>query len=239
MPFRRMRPPSPGTVVALVALFVALGGTGYAAQAGGEAAKAKRLNTTQKKQVLALIHRETRRLGGGTGPAGANGLPGGTGAAGASGATGATGASGATGGQGAQGPAGPGAVKLFFDRGDDNGTQTLGSAGPWTIKAQCINTGGVTVPTSLKVVVEGPGSADVGVNSSLNDGPATPTVRHNDLASDSTVFSVGIKAPDASRDVGTMLLSAGGQPVASIAFVMTLNEATHHCSFIGTATPAA
>jgi len=98
--------------VALLALFVALGGTSVA---GGNALLPRNsVGTTQvvdgSLQAKDLSIKATSALKGNTGPrgaAGARGAPGATGAAGATGATGATGAAGATGATGATGPPGP------------------------------------------------------------------------------------------------------------------------------------
>jgi hypothetical protein len=129
---RRLTIPTPAMAVALVALFVALGGTGYALDGGDRAVQAratpKRLNSTQKRQVISLIKRETKTLA-------ATGATGATGAAGAAGAPGPAGPTGATGAQGAGGPQGPAAVKLHFDRTNDDVVVALGAVGPWTITA--------------------------------------------------------------------------------------------------------
>jgi hypothetical protein len=83
------RRPSPAMVVALLALFITLGGTGYAAS-----------NATSSRKH----HRVVR---GRRGPPGPPGTPGHTGATGPHGSRGATGAKGSTGSQGLQGPPGP------------------------------------------------------------------------------------------------------------------------------------
>ena len=101
---RKFATPSPALVISMVALFVALGGTGYAAsQAGGgdHAAKAKKINVKHGK-------RGPRGLRGLTGPRGAQGAQGPRGATGAQGARGADGspAFGALLGRGVNVPAG-------------------------------------------------------------------------------------------------------------------------------------
>jgi len=86
------RLPSPAMVVACLALFVAMGGTGYAASqlaTDGEQATASKKGKAKAK--------------GKRGPAGPTGATGAAGAAGAAGAKGATGATGATGSTGATG----------------------------------------------------------------------------------------------------------------------------------------
>src|SRR6185503_14830348 len=114
------RRPSPATVISLVALFVALGGTGYAAV---QLAPRNSVGSTQvingslqkvdlsKKAVTALKgNRGARGPAGAQGAAGPAGAAGATGPAGAVGATGPVGASGPAGSVGATGPAGSAAA---------------------------------------------------------------------------------------------------------------------------------
>lgn len=101
-----MRSPSPALAVSLVALAVALGGTGYAVtqlpkNSVGAAQLKKDAVTGAKVKAGSLEASDFKK---GSLPAGA---PGATGPAGPPGATGATGAAGPTGATGAQGPAGP------------------------------------------------------------------------------------------------------------------------------------
>jgi hypothetical protein len=75
----KLRPPSPATVIALIALFVALGGTGYAASHHSSATKKKKKTALTVRKVNSLIrtyvskHKQTL-IGprGATGPAGAD-----------------------------------------------------------------------------------------------------------------------------------------------------------------------
>ena len=128
--------------VALLALFVALGGTSFAA---GNAVLAR--NSVGTRQVIDgslqttdLSSKARTALKGKTGPRGATGAPGApgatgstgaraTGAAGTPGATGSTGAPGATGATGPQGPRGtPGqAASNLFAALDSDGTLLKGS----------------------------------------------------------------------------------------------------------------
>ena len=99
---KRFRTPSPPTVIAVIALFVALGGTGYAAShldgsAGGarrattaaKKKKARRVTTgTVNKLIAKFFAAHRAEL---TGSAGAPGTPGAPGAPGSQGATGPTG----------------------------------------------------------------------------------------------------------------------------------------------------
>jgi hypothetical protein len=74
----KLRPPSPATVIALIALFVALGGTGYAATHHTDAAakKKKRTALTVRKVnglIKTYFNKNKQKL---IGPAGAPGTPG-------------------------------------------------------------------------------------------------------------------------------------------------------------------
>ena len=139
------RKPSPAIIISLVALFVALGGTSYAAIAlapKNSVNSASVINGSlqkadlSKKAVTAL--KGTR---GARGPAGAAGA---AGAAGPVGATGPAGAAGTNGAQGASGPRGPSDAVAVFKDGptgiNDTGTlvATLPSltAGNWVIQAK-------------------------------------------------------------------------------------------------------
>jgi hypothetical protein len=94
--------PTPATIIAVVALFVALGGTAVAAN---------RYLITSTSQIKPSVLKELRGHAGATGPTGATGLAGSAGATGAPGPAGVTGETGATGkegapGKGEQGPPG-------------------------------------------------------------------------------------------------------------------------------------
>src|SRR5687767_8878156 len=102
--FRRVsrRRPSPAMVVALIALAVSLGGTGYAASTlarnsvGANQIKRNAVRSAEIKNRsvrLADLHRGAR-IAGPQGPAGPQGVPGAPGPAGPAGAQGATGETG-------------------------------------------------------------------------------------------------------------------------------------------------
>lgn len=109
---RSLRRPSPALLIAFAALFVALGGTGYAAVkingrdiVDGSVTGRKLADGTLSAQKLSSSARRTLR-----GARGATGAAGATGATGAAGTPGTPGAPGAAGTPGATGPAGPGAM---------------------------------------------------------------------------------------------------------------------------------
>jgi hypothetical protein len=114
--------PSPAMVVALIALFVTLGGVGYAAvtlprNSVGAAQLKKGAVTPPKvaKKTIALFRgqRGPRGAAGDRGPQGAQGPQGPVGAQGPSGAAGPAGPSGSAGPAGPTGPAGAPATTLF------------------------------------------------------------------------------------------------------------------------------
>lgn len=118
MRFIRHRP-SPATVIACLALLVALGGTGYAATqlpANSVGSLQLRPNAIDSSKVedRSLLAKDFKQ---GQLPRGLRGLRGATGAAGAAGATGPAGAVGATGAAGAAGPKG--------DKGDPGAPATV------------------------------------------------------------------------------------------------------------------
>jgi pilus assembly protein FimV len=149
--------PSPALVIALIALFVSLGGTGYAASriaashsrsAGAQASKA-----LTKRQINALIA--------GYFKAHQAGLVGQTGSAGTAGAPGAAGA------PGTQGPQGPGALPIVASTTSATaGAQPAGTAGPWSFTLTC-GGGGATF------TIHGPGT--VGGTTSLASGVGAAT----------------------------------------------------------------
>lgn len=111
---RKVRWPAPGTVVAAIALLVALGGTAYASTAlprnsvGTEQLQADAVIGSKVKDhsLVAADFKAGQLPRGADGPAGPQGPAGPAGPAGATGAKGATGSTGATGAAGPQGPAG-------------------------------------------------------------------------------------------------------------------------------------
>jgi hypothetical protein len=106
----------PATVISILALFIAIGGTATAAsnlihgnQLKNKSVAGKKLKNktiTKNKLNRKLLKTLTK----GVGPAGPQGAPGETGATGAAGATGATGATGAKGSPGAKGETGANGV---------------------------------------------------------------------------------------------------------------------------------
>jgi hypothetical protein len=95
MPHPSLRAPSPALVISLIALFISLGGTGYAVTQGGRPT-ASSVKKKAKKQHAAKGPKGDKGDTGPQGPRGSQGAQGPQGPAGATGATGLVGASGAT-----------------------------------------------------------------------------------------------------------------------------------------------
>jgi collagen triple helix repeat protein len=166
--------PSPALVIACLALFMALGGTGYAAtqlSAGqGQASASKKAK------------QGPRGPRGPKGAKGAKGATGATGAAGAAGLPGQKGAQGATGAKGDTGPRGPSDGRMAFLEDDvEIGTseataKTVASltlpAGNWMLTA---NTGLTNVSGATRsawCALEAGGQL-LGVTRALDEAPAT------------------------------------------------------------------
>ncbi len=156
----RLRHPSPGLVVGAIALFVALGGTGYAATHSGSTPTKAQV----KKMIAAYVNAHKKELTGPAGGAGANGAPGQT------------------------GPAGPGAVPILASGSStEPAPQRAGTAGPWEITLTCsgsvpnatmvVHGPGTGVGTVSLAVGANPANTFVGtpvlaegLNLSVNDG---------------------------------------------------------------------
>lgn len=193
-----MKRPSPSLVISLIALFVALGGTGYAAtqlpkNSVGPRQIKKGAVTTEK------ISRATRKAL--TGKVGATGAIGATGAAGPTGAAGAAGAQGPQGIQGVQGDKGaPGTAKAFGLI-DSTGTVSLGQ-GITSANVQKIGAGAYCIfglnftPQNAIATIETIATGDTISTGITGGGTACPDgtqVRafvfdKNDLASDHSFF---------------------------------------------------
>ena len=165
------------TVVAYLALFVALCGTAMATP--GVSSAVKKLvtgkdiknGTVTEKDLARAVRKKLAalRLAGPAGAQGAQGLPGATGPAGTRGADGAVGPAGATGpagAMGATGPTGPSSVTAAADvpdfianpwssGGSTNSTVFLPTAGPYVITATAVmNSNGTTgALAECKIVV--------------------------------------------------------------------------------------
>jgi type II secretory pathway pseudopilin PulG len=147
---RRPRRPTPAFVLACIALFAAMGGTGYAAQH-----TSKPLSKSQINKLIASYFKshKSKLVGprGATGPAGANG------------------ANGTNGTNGDRGPQGPGAIPLSLSTTSTTpSAQQVGNAGPWSFTLTCPPGG----PAAF--TVHGPGN--IGGTTVIGGSPATPYV---------------------------------------------------------------
>lgn len=144
--------PSPALVLSALALFVALGGTGFAATFGHSAAhkKPRPLTSGEVKKLIAAYLKAHPGRRGARGPRGRAGKPGGT------------------------GPQGPGAKQIRVIQGTNTGS-SVGTAGPWTIRMGCFPGG------STDVNITGPGSYyDTTTEATVT--PASPATVHVDNA---------------------------------------------------------
>ncbi|HSZ12949.1 MAG TPA: hypothetical protein VK790_02820 [Solirubrobacteraceae bacterium] len=133
--------PSPALIVACIALFASLGGTGYAAARAGTASASR--HTASKpvtaKQVNKLIATYIAHHHGLQGPAGAQG------------AQGSTGAPGLQGEPGHAGPQGPGAQRIVASQRGTVSLAPIATIGPWTVSMEC-------EPGVARIKFSGPGS---------------------------------------------------------------------------------
>jgi Collagen triple helix repeat (20 copies) len=158
----RIKPgrPTPAFVIAVVALFVSLGGTGYAAKqmtAGSSKKKAAAPVTKAQvnKMIAAYFTAHRAELKGQQGPAGAagkNGEAGTKGDKGAQGDKGEKGDQGIRGEKGETGPQGPGAISLTTSL-TQIGTHPLATVGPWTVTLTCL----ASPNTNSTLTIKGPG----------------------------------------------------------------------------------
>src|SRR5947209_14378681 len=124
------RKPSPALAVSVLALFAALGGTGFAAsnrsgvaQRRADAAGAALSQTKVKKLIASYLH--------------AHPHPGPQGARGAAGTAGTPGATGPAGGTGPAGPQGPGAIRISSNAVSPRTRFPVATVGPWTVSFTC------------------------------------------------------------------------------------------------------
>ena len=133
----KLRRPSPALVLAGIALFIVLGGTGYAATHSKKAAKPV-TKAQVNKLVASYFKSHQNQL---TGPAGG---PGST--------------------AGGVGPQGPGAFRLAASNSStESSPATAGTAGPWTIALKC-NGGNAAMKVTGPGTTEGTSSLAGGVN---------------------------------------------------------------------------
>jgi hypothetical protein len=224
--------PSPALVIASIALFLALGGTGYAAlklpanSVGAKQIKANAVTSSKvKDHSLNAEDFKSGQL-----PAGAQG------AAGSTGPQGPQGLKGDKGDPGDRGLPGPGAVAMHtrLTLANTDNTTTLLTVGSLTVRGACWNDssgggGGGGAIKVRKLTVRS--SADATVNWEWADGG---TVTHVGGSSITAATTPDLVVADADRAEGHLIYE-------NAAGVVTLNFHVLYgnpCEFFGTAVPA-
>lgn len=163
-------------VIALIALFISLGGSSFAAVKLTTGATIKDGSISQKDLDKALVRKLA--LAGKPGPQGPQGIPGPQGAQGIQGAAGAVGAAGTNGGQGLQGVAGDPAYvqRTFYDEGSTRATPPAGGT-TWQTMPISVRSAGsydVSVGGSFSYSCPAGGAACLIALSGYVDGEAIP-----------------------------------------------------------------
>jgi len=221
--------PSPALVLAAVALFAALGGTGYAAStivapAHTAAKKAKPLTRSQvNKLVAAYVKAHRSSLRGVAGPAGAAGATGPAGAPGKNGTNGTNGVDGHT------GPQGPGAIRVAAEGTSATaGAQPLATVGPWTLTITC-------APNAPNAVVKITGPGTITYSATTGDtGAANPT----SLTSSAIGSGKSIGIND-GKSIGVTGYLQSGQTLDRLDFQMSASNGGlfESCPLVGSAIP--
>jgi len=218
------RRPSPALVIACLSLFVALGGTGYAAThlvAHGAKSKktTKPLSSGKVNSLIAAYLRKHHAS-----------IEGPTGATGATGALGATGGSGATGGIGVTGPQGPGMIGFRLDdTSADTSFKPLATIGPWALAISC-------TPTGASFRSYGPQDGSNQIAISITEGATTAATIYDGGSYAGTGYSTQAIDSTAIETVRLYLLETG-HFVAVDYEIRDTPGATEACDIDGTATP--
>ena len=248
----RSHRPSHAVVVAYLALFVALGGSSYAAivvtgknvkdssltgrdvkdsSLTGRDVKNSSLTTldVRDESLLAGDFKPGQLPAGGPGPIGPKGDP-------CSAADPAC-----RGPQGAAGEPGPGALKIAWSAVPYTYANTLASVGPWELRADCDGQGG----TGVYLYVIGPGSVDYYVHRSTADAGPVET-RTKSLPTGGGYLNVddfsGAAPAGAYRRSAGVLILHSGDTVAEVELQILADQRTGDfgagtCSVYGTAVP--
>jgi hypothetical protein len=223
----RTRRPNHATVVAYLALFVALGGTSYAAlRITGKQVKDSSLTGRDVKNE-SLTGRDVRRL---TLRDFATPLP--------------AGPKGDTGPPGKQGDPGPGAVNLSLNQAPDEGTipiHQLPSVGPWSLSYYCYR---MSVATVFELYVDGPTGEFQSLSATSTNGAAPVLASSGGGIGVGTGFalvgSASAANPDFKRLALTVQLHAasGAAGTLSASFLVDARDtAARRCSGSGTGIP--
>jgi hypothetical protein len=209
--------PSPALVVAALALFLALVGSGFAATSGHVAAhkrKPKHTAALTAAGVNKLIGTYLRRH--------KIGRRGRTGAAGATGATGKT------------GPQGPGAKRIMATMGIAT-PFVIATVGPWTVRAACEGTG-------AEVNITGPGDffeTKVSGQPNANASPGLVVAVNNGPLGASGYNAQADATTTTSQQTSTDVQLVSGSTIWELHLQLTASpvSATQTCRVVGSAIP--
>jgi Collagen triple helix repeat (20 copies) len=232
---RFTRRPSPALILAALALFASMGGTGYAATRSGAHHVAKRktktkgLSTAQVNKLIAgYVRAHAGQVRGPAGPAGATGSTGSAGpmgVAGPKGDPGIPGTPGQPGQPGQPGAQGPGAVPISDTVIGSGADPSVATFGPWTVAFSCSLS-----PEQDTVTVSGPGN--YWRSDELGSGSATLNQTSGTLPVSLTVTNtVGQGSQTLILQSGSMIDHVTLEQTASIPLFET-------CGLAGDAIPA-
>lgn len=242
-----MRTPSPSLTVSLIALAVALGGTGYAAtqlpknSVGNKQIK-KNAVTSVKVKDGSLLARDFKagQLAAYAAAAGGVGATGATGATGPTGPTGPAGPTGATGATGATGPEGP----SISAAADTSISVPLTAGTSYQVVTQLTTagttTGAITLPTTMRLMI----TATVQVSKSTVDAASmgTATCRVEVVPNGSSVWfpitptaSVGLPPVASGMSVQAVVPLLVSTSLAAGTYDLRLRCFSTNTSSLGTA----
>jgi hypothetical protein len=218
-----LKRPSPALVVAALALFLALVGSGVAATSGHVAAtRHKRKHTTvltpnAVNQLIASYLRHHHFVG----------------------PTGPKGATGGTGGTGATGPQGPGAKQIVASVAGLRTFFSIGTVGPWNISLSCLF-------ATADVNIQGPGSFAATITTgaatsgtTTSPQPATTAVRNGPMGASGFTVNTG-NTPSQNQQVATDVELISGNTMEELHLQLTGNPTADNngnCSVTGSAIP--
>jgi hypothetical protein len=226
-------------LVAYLALFVAIGGTSYAATrlprgSVGTAQIRRGAVTSAKVKDRSLLARDFKAGQLHAGPAGPAGV---AGAHGVPGLTGAPGSDGLPGPTGPQGVAGPGAVKLLrATHVADGTTVTLATVAGFTIKNTCsVNVGGGATNALAFNSPAPTASTDYRFSASTDGGPTTTTVSSG---TGTVAFSPAAAAGSHHTEAWLDIALTDDTQVVNLSVYLRAIGTGEVCRVVGTAVPA-
>jgi len=131
------------------------------------------------------------------------------------------------------------ARKLIYKASPSQQTKPLATAGPYTIKGRCFNSG---VQLKTQLIAHGPaGTADLMYDGTSDDNPnlgsSTTSARLNLAANtDRAIVGEEAEAPDHNRVAGTAMLRSGSVLVQVDFNIVADSRNPHTCFIYGTAT---